>query len=110
MKKIKVALKSVQSWYKGLTQGEADFPSLSDTQFFWITTVWLILLPFVTYCIFYLGKASWIEFLVYTALEICVLAFKYAKYIKVSHNGSSAELVSKEEKGERSSGKDQSIR
>ena len=82
----------IKRWYSDLTRGDAICYSLSDTQFFWITTVWLMLLPFVAYAIFYLAKATWKEFLVFVMLELVVLAFKYAKYINVKHGMTSVEL------------------
>ena len=89
-------IEKIKTWYKELTKGEAIYYSLSDTQFFWITYMWLMLLPFVTYSVFYLGKATWKEFLVFVMLEIFVLAFKFAKYIKVQHLGTTLELQQKE--------------
>ena len=89
-------IEKIKKWYNDLTRGEEITYSLSDTQFFWITTVWLMLFPFVTYAIFYLDKASWKEFLVFMSLELVVLAFKYAKYIKVGHGATNIELSQKE--------------
>lgn len=86
-------LEKTKKWYNDLTRGEAEIYSLSDTQFFWITTVWLALFPFVAYAIFYLAKATWKEFLVFVVLELVVLAFKYAKYINVKHGMTSVELT-----------------
>lgn len=82
----------IKSWYIALTRGGEEFYSLSDTQFFWITVSWLVLFPAVMYGTFYIAKATWKELAVYCLLEVAVLAFKYAKYIKVSHNGSCVEL------------------
>ena len=90
-------IKNIKTWYKGLTQGVSKIPSLSDTQFFWITTVWLALFPFVTYAVFWLGIAGWKEYLVYIMLEVFVLAFKFAKYINVGYNGTKIELQKDEE-------------
>lgn len=90
----------IKNWYNALTKGGDIYYSLSDTQFFWITLSWLFILPFVVYAVFFIGVAHWQEFLVFTMLEIMVLAFKYAKYIKVSHAGSSVELTQKEENDE----------
>ena len=73
-----------------IQEGEYIY-SLSDTQFFWITIVWLCLLPCVTYAVFYLGLGTWKEYLVFVALEIVVLAFKYAKYINVKHGSTTVE-------------------
>jgi len=89
-------LNKIKSWYNQLTKGEAVHYSLSDTQFFWITTIWLMLFPLVTYAIFYLAKASWKEYMVFVALELIVLAFKYAKYINVKHGSTSVELAKQE--------------
>ena len=85
-------IKNIKEWYTALTRGGDLYYSLSDTQFFWITVSWLLLLPGVVYATFYLAKATWKELLVYCALEITVLAFKYAKYIKVKHSGTEVEL------------------
>lgn len=85
-------LQAIKAWYQGLTQGEAVIPSLSDTQFFWITLVWLSLFPFVTYAVFWLGIAQWSEYLVFASLEVFVLAFKFAKYINVGFRGATFEL------------------
>ena len=85
-------IKKIKDWYAALTRGGNSFYSLSDTQFFWITAIWLLLLPAAVYAVFFIAKATWKELAVYVALEIAVLAFKYAKYIKVSHNGSCVEL------------------
>lgn len=82
--------------YNDLTKGEGAYYSLSDTQFFWITLLWLMLLPPVVYAVFFLAKATWRELAVYALLEIMVLAFKYAKYIKVKHAGAEIELTQKE--------------
>lgn len=90
---------AITKWYKGLTQGEGTIPSLSDTQFFWITTVWLGLFPFVTYGVFWLGVAHWAEYLVFAALEIFVLAFKFAKYIHVGFRGAMFELHQESKEG-----------
>ena len=89
-------IEKIKKWYSDLTRGDEINYSLSDTQFFWITTVWLMLFPFVTYAVFYLDKASWQEYLVFIALELVVLAFKYAKYINVRHGATSVELSQKE--------------
>lgn len=85
-------MRNIKIWYAALTRGGDKYYSLSDTQFFWITLFWVLLLPFVAYAVFFIAKATWRELAVYVALEIAVLAFKYAKYIKVSHNGSCVEL------------------
>ena len=83
----------LKQWYAALTRGGDSFYSLSDTQFFWITALWLFLLPFVAYAVFFIAKATWKELAVYVALEIAVLAFKYAKYIRVKHAGTEVELT-----------------
>ena len=88
--------KKIKDWYIALTRGGDIYYSLSDTQFFWITLLWLILLPPVVYAVFFLAKATWKEFAVYVMLEIMVLMFKYAKYIKVKHAGAEIELTQKE--------------
>lgn len=85
-------MRNIKIWYAALTRGGDKYYSLSDTQFFWITAIWLLLLPAAVYAVFFIAKATWKELAVYVALEIAVLAFKYAKYIKVSHNGSCVEL------------------
>ena len=85
-------MRNIKIWYTALTRGGDKYYSLSDTQFFWITLFWVLLLPFVAYAVFFIAKATWRELAVYVALEIAVLAFKYAKYIKVSHGGSTVEL------------------
>lgn len=85
-------MRNIKIWYTALTRGGDKYYSLSDTQFFWITAIWLLLLPAAVYAVFFIAKSSWKELAVYVALEIAVLAFKYAKYIKVSHNGSCVEL------------------
>lgn len=85
-------IKKIKDWYAALTRGGDKYYSLSDTQFFWITLVWLTLLPAAVYAVFFISKATWRELAVYAALEIAVLSFKYAKYIKVSHGGSAVEL------------------
>ena len=85
-------MRNIKIWYAALTRGGNSFYSLSDTQFFWITALWLFLLPGVVYAVFFIAKATWKEFAIYVALEIAVLSFKYAKYIKLSHCGSSVEL------------------
>lgn len=90
-------IQKIKLWYDQLTRGESIHYSLSDTQFFWITTIWLVLFPPVAYAIFYLAKATWKEFLVFVALELCVLAFKYAKYINVKHGSTSVELTKQED-------------
>lgn len=90
-------MRNIKSWYTALTKGGNKYYSLSDTQFFWITLSWLLLLPFVAYAVFFIAKATWKELTVYVALEIAVLAFKYAKYIKVSHGGSTVELTQEKE-------------
>lgn len=94
-------IKKIKDWYAALTRGGNSFYSLSDTQFFWITALWLFLLPGVVYAVFFITKATWKELLVYVALEIAVLAFKYAKYIRVVHAGTEVELT-KEGKDEKS--------
>lgn len=92
-------LSQVKTWYKQLTKGEDKRYSLSDTQFFWITFAWLILFPGVCYTVFYMARATWKELAVYCLLEVAVLAFKYAKYIRVVHAGTEVELQ-KGNKGE----------
>lgn len=89
-------IKKIKDWYIALTRGSEEFYSLSDTQFFWITVSWLVLFPFVAYAVFFIAKATWKELAVYVALEIAVLAFKYAKYIKVKHSGTEVELTKEE--------------
>ena len=98
-------INKIKEWYKQLTAGiqydkEGNVIdvvySLSDTQFFWITIVWLILLPCVTYAVFWLGLGTWKEYLVFVVLEIVVLAFKYAKYINVKHGSTSVEMTKEE--------------
>ncbi len=86
-------IKKIKDWYIALTRGGDLYYSLSDTQFFWITLTWLLLLPAVIYATFFAGRGTWKELAVYVGLEIAVLAFKYAKYIKVSHGGSTVELT-----------------
>ena len=83
----------LKQWYTALTRGGNKYYSLSDTQFFWITLFWVLLLPFVAYAVFFIAKATWRELAVYVALEIAVLAFKYAKYIRVKHAGTEVELT-----------------
>lgn len=83
----------IKSWYIALTRGSEEFYSLSDTQFFWITVSWLVLFPAVMYGTFFVGRGTWKEFAIYVALEIAVLAFKYAKYIRVKHAGTEVELT-----------------
>lgn len=94
-------IKKIKGWYAALTQGGDKYYSLSDTQFFWITAIWLLLLPAVVYAVFFIAKVGWKELLVYCLLEIAVLAFKYAKYIRVAHAGTEVELT-KEGKDEKS--------
>ena len=88
-------INKIKVWYRQLTaslqEGRLVY-SLSDTQFFWITIVWLCLLPCVTGAVFWLGMGTWKEYLVFAVLEIVVLAFKYAKYISVRHGSTSVEL------------------
>ncbi len=91
----------LKQWYAALTRGGDKYYSLSDTQFFWITASWILLLPAVIYATFFIAKVSWKELLVYCLLEIAVLAFKYAKYIRVVHAGTEVELT-KEGKDEKS--------
>ena len=91
----------LKQWYAALTRGGDLYYSLSDTQFFWITASWILLLPAVIYATFFIAKVSWMELLVYCLLEIAVLAFKYAKYIRVVHAGTEVELT-KEGKDEKS--------
>lgn len=91
----------LKQWYAALTRGGDLYYSLSDTQFFWITASWILLLPAVIYATFFIAKVSWKELLVYCLLEIAVLAFKYAKYIRVVHAGTEVELT-KEGKDEKS--------
>lgn len=86
-------IKAIKQWYAALTRGGDKYYSLSDTQFFWITLFWILLLPFVAYAVFFIAKATWRELAVYVALEIAVLAFKYAKYIRVKHAGTEVELT-----------------
>lgn len=83
----------LKQWYTALTRGGDKYYSLSDTQFFWITLFWILLLPFVAYAVFFIAKATWRELAVYVALEIAVLTFKYAKYIRVKHAGTEVELT-----------------
>lgn len=83
----------LKQWYTALTRGGDKYYSLSDTQFFWITLVWLLLLPAAVYAVFFISKATWRELAVYAALEIAVLAFKYAKYIKVKYASTEVELT-----------------
>lgn len=90
-------IKAIKQWYAALTRGGNSFYSLSDTQFFWITALWLFLLPGVVYAVFFIAKATWKELLVYVALEIAVLAFKYAKYIKVKYASTEVELTQEKE-------------
>nr|DAU18922.1 MAG TPA: hypothetical protein [Caudoviricetes sp.] len=87
----------LKQWYTALTRGGDKYYSLSDTQFFWITLFWVLLLPFVAYAVFFIAKATWKELLVYVALEIAVLAFKYAKYIKVKYASTEVELTQRRE-------------
>lgn len=87
----------IKSWYAALTRGGDSFYSLSDTQFFWITALWLFLLPGVVYAVFFIAKATWKEFAIYVALEIAVLSFKYAKYIKVKYASTEVELTQEKE-------------
>ncbi len=89
-------INGIKNWYNSLTKSGGRQYSLSDTQFFWITLVWLTLLPGVIYATFFIAKATWKELAVYVALEIAILSFKYAKYIKINHAGSSVELTGKE--------------
>lgn len=96
-------LSRAKIWYNQLTKGEDKRYSLSDTQFFWITVSWLVLLPAVIYATFYIGKATWKELAVYCLLEVAVLAFKYAKFIKIKYQGTEVNLSQKEESGEKSS-------
>nr|DAX98297.1 MAG TPA: hypothetical protein [Caudoviricetes sp.] len=86
-------MRNIKIWYIALTRGGEEFYSLSDTQFFWITLFWVLLLPFVAYAVFFIAKATWKELAVYVALEIAVLAFKYAKYIKVKYASTEVELT-----------------
>ncbi|MDY6148971.1 MAG: hypothetical protein SPI35_08155 [Porphyromonas sp.] len=86
-------IKKIKDWYIALTRGGDIYYSLSDTQFFWITLLWLMLLPPVVYAVFFLAKATWKEFAVYVLLEIMVLVFKFAKYIKVKHASTEVELT-----------------
>lgn len=90
-------MRNIKSWYTALTRGDNKYYSLSDTQFFWITVSWLFLLPGVVYAVFFIAKATWKELLVYVALEIAVLAFKYAKYIKVKYASTEVELTQEKE-------------
>lgn len=87
----------LKQWYAALTRGGDKYYSLSDTQFFWITLFWVLLLPFVAYAVFFIAKATWRELAVYVALEIAVLAFKYAKYIKVKYASTEVELTQEKE-------------
>jgi len=100
MGKIKAWIQDIKTWYNSLTasikEGQIEY-SLSDTQFFWITTVWLVLFPFVTHAVFWLDRASAGKYLVFVGLEIAVLSFKFAKYINVSHGGTTIKLEGKEE-------------
>lgn len=90
-------INKIKDWYVALTRGDDVYYSLSDTQFFWITVSWLLLLPGVIYATFFAGRGTWKELAVFVALEIAVLAFKFAKYIKVKHSGTEVEL----QKGDR---------
>ncbi len=90
-------IKKIKDWYAALTRGGNSFYSLSDTQFFWITALWLFLLPGVVYAVFFIAKATWKEFAIYVALEIAVLSFKYAKYIKVKYASTEVELTQEKE-------------
>ena len=38
-------MRNIKIWYAALTRGGDKYYSLSDTQFFWITAIWLLLLP-----------------------------------------------------------------
>lgn len=94
-------MRNIKIWYTALTRGGDKYYSLSDTQFFWITAIWLLLLPAAVYAVFFIAKATWKELAVYVALEIAVLAFKYAKYIKVKYASTEVELTQgKENKDE----------
>lgn len=86
-------MRNIKIWYAALTRGGDKYYSLSDTQFFWITAIWLLLLPAAVYAVFFIAKATWKELAVYVALEIAVLAFKYAKYIKVKYASTEVELT-----------------
>lgn len=86
-------MRNIKIWYAALTRGGDKYYSLSDTQFFWITAIWLLLLPAAVYAVFFIAKATWRELAVYVALEIAVLTFKYAKYIRVKHAGTEVELT-----------------
>ena len=86
-------MRNIKIWYTALTRGGDKYYSLSDTQFFWITAIWLLLLPAAVYAVFFIAKATWKELAVYVALEIAVLAFKYAKYIKVKYASTEVELT-----------------
>lgn len=86
-------MRNIKIWYTALTRGGDKYYSLSDTQFFWITAIWLLLLPAAVYAVFFIAKSSWKELAVYVALEIAVLTFKYAKYIRVKHAGTEVELT-----------------
>ena len=86
-------MRNIKIWYAALTRGGDKYYSLSDTQFFWITLFWVLLLPAAVYAVFFIAKATWKELAVYVALEIAVLAFKYAKYIKVKYASTEVELT-----------------
>ncbi len=86
-------MRNIKQWYIALTRGGEEFYSLSDTQFFWITISWLLLFPAVIYGTFYIARATWKELAVYCLLEVAVLAFKYAKYIKVKYASTEVELT-----------------
>lgn len=90
-------MRNIKIWYTALTRGGDKYYSLSDTQFFWITALWLFLLPGVVYAVFFIAKATWKEFAIYVALEIAVLSFKYAKYIKVKYASTEVELTQEKE-------------
>ena len=90
-------MRNIKIWYTALTRGGDKYYSLSDTQFFWITAIWLLLLPAAVYAVFFIAKSSWKELAVYVALEIAVLSFKYAKYIKVKYASTEVELTQEKE-------------
>lgn len=94
-------INKIKDWYIALTRGGDIYYSLSDTQFFWITASWLLLLPAVVYATFFAGRGTWKELAVYVVLEVAVLTFKFAKYIRVRHGSTEVELTQgKDDKNE----------
>lgn len=96
-------INKIKDWYIALTRGGDIYYSLSDTQFFWITASWLLLLPAVVYATFFAGRGTWKELAVYVVLEVAVLTFKFAKYIRVRHAGTEVELTQGEDKNDEKS-------